>query len=344
MAPKLDQIAETLDQLISLDIPARGIIGKLYGAAREKAGRPLTLAAADHLCRRVRPGDTVVIATGWVDQPVVAPDCGESDGPPGAVALARALRLALKAAPVIVTDACLVEGVRLVARAAGFQCVAPGAIGHSVARDKLLTLAVLPFPTAPAAAETAAEELLATLKPAACIAIERGGMNTAGVIHNMGGEDTGASQAKLDYLFRAAARRQIATVAIGDGGNEIGMANIAAAVRAQVPHGAKCQCPCGAGLAPATPVDVLITAAISNWGAYALADLIGLQAGVPAAICEAAGEKRVLEATAAAGFHDPIAGGVFPGADGCGLDATLAMVALLREAVLQGNARYNKTK
>lgn len=340
MAPKLHQIAETLDQLISLDVPARGIIGKLYAAAREKAGQPLTLAAADLLCRRVRPGDTVVLATGWVDQPVVAPGCGESDGPPGTVALARALRLSLKAAPVIVTDACLVDGLRLVARAAGFQCVAPGEISHSVARDKLLTLAVLPFPTDHAAAETAAEELLAAIEPAACIAIERGGMNAAGVIHNMNGEDTGASQAKLDYLFRAAARRQIATLGIGDGGNEIGMANIAAAVRAQVPHGAKCQCPCGGGLAPATPVDVLVAAAISNWGAYALADLIALQAGVPAAVCTAAGEKRVLEATAVAGFHDPIAGGVFPGADGCGLDPSLAMVSLLREAVLQGAARY----
>ncbi len=340
MAPKLHQIAETLDQLISLDIPARGIIGKLYAAAREKTGQPLTLAAADLLGRRIRPGDTVVIATGWVDQPVVAPGCGESDGPPGAVALARALRLALKATPVIVTDDCLVDGVKSVARAAGFQCVASEEVGHSVARDKLRTIAVVPFPTAPTAAEAAAERLLADLRPAACIAIERGGMNEAGIIHNMNGQDTGDSQAKLDYLFRAAAQRQIATVAIGDGGNEIGMANIAAAVRAQVPFGAKCQCPCGSGLAPATIVDVLVTAAISNWGACALADLIALQAGVPAAICDAAGEKRVLEATAAAGFHDPIAGGVIPGADGCGLDASLAMVTLLREAVLQGAARY----
>ncbi|MDT8902503.1 glutamate cyclase domain-containing protein [Anaeroselena agilis] len=339
MIPKTQQIAETLDRLISLDVPARGIIAKLYGAAREKTGKPLTLAAADLLIDRVRPGDTVIIATGWVDQPVVAPGCGESDGPPGAVALARALRLALKAAPVIVTDACLVEGVKLVARAAGFQCVAPGEIGHSVARDKLLTLAVLPFPVAGDEAAVAAERLLDDLKPAACIAIERGGMNDAGVIHNMNGEDTGASQAKLDHLFRAAGSRRIATVAVGDGGNEIGMANIADAVRAQVPYGAKCQCPCGRGLAPATPVDVLVAAAISNWGGYAIAALLGLLAGAPAAGPDAAREKRVLEATAAAGFHDPISGGVYPGADGCGADAHLAFVTLVREAVLHGNAR-----
>ncbi len=340
MEAKLEQIAATLDRIISLDIPARGLIGKLYPAAREKAGRPLTLAATDLLCRRVRPGDTVILATGWVDQPVVAPGCGESDGPPGTVAMARALRLALKAAPVIVTDACLVEGLKLVARAAGFQCVAPDEIGHSVVRDKLLTVAILPFPAADAAAKQEAERLLDDLKPAACIAIERGGMNGAGVIHNMSGEDTNGSQAKLDYLFRAAGRRQIATIGVGDGGNEIGMANIAAAVRAHVPCGAACRCPCASGLAPVTPVDVLVTAVISNWGAYALADLLGLRTEAPAAIVDDAAARRVLEATAAAGFHDPIAGGVYPGADGCGLDANLGFVTLLREALLNGAARY----
>ncbi len=340
MDTKLEQIAATLDQIISLDIPARGLIAKLYPAAREKVGRPLTLAATDLLCQRVKPGDTVILATGWIDQPVAAPGCGESDGPPGTVALARALRLALKAAPVIVTDACLVEGVKLVARAAGFQCVAPDEIGHSVARDKLLTVAVLPFPAETAAAEQEAERLLTGLKPAACIAIERGGMNEAGVIHNMIGEDTNGSQAKLDHLFRAAGRRQIATIGVGDGGNEIGMANIADAVRAHVPHGASCRCSCAAGLAPATPVDILVAAVISNWGAYALADLLGLRTGVPTAIVDAAATRRVLEATAAAGFHDPIAGGVYPGADGCGLDANLAVVTALREALLNGAARY----
>ena len=335
----LHEVAETIDALMRLDVAGRGIIGGLYAAAREKAGRPLTLAAAELLCRSVRPGDKVVIATGWVDQPVVAPGYGESDGPPGAVALARALRLSLRAAPVIVTDPCLVDGLKLVARAAGFQCVDADAIGHSVARDKLLTIAVLPFPSDAAEAVAAADRLLTELAPAACVAIERGGMNDAGVIHNMAGEDTGASQARLDFLFRAAARAGIATLGIGDGGNEIGMANIADAVRAAVPYGAHCQCPCAAGLAVATPVDALVTAAVSNWGAYAVAAVLGLKTGTPAALNDADRERRVLEATAAAGFHDPIAGGVFPGADGCGLDGQLAMVTLIREAALQGAAR-----
>lgn len=337
---KLAKIAETLDGLIRLDIPARGVIGCLYAAAREKAGRPLTLAAADLLAARVKPGDVVFIATGWVDQPEVAPGHGESDGPPGTVALARTIRLALQATPIIVTDACLVAATEAVARAAGFQCVPAESVGLSVARNKLMTTTVLPFPAEAAAASEEAAKMLNAFRPAACIAIERGGGNGAGVIHNMAGLDTGASQAKLDYLFAAARRQGVATVAIGDGGNEIGMGNIAATVRERVPYGAACQCGCGGGLAAAAEVDVLVTASISNWGAYALAALLAAKLAAPAAMIDEAKERRVHEAAAAAGFHDPLSGGVFPGADGCCMATCLAMVTLIQEAVRQGGDRY----
>lgn len=337
---KLTRIAETLDRLMSMDIPARGIISVLYEAAREKTGRPLTMAAVDLLQASIRPGKNVIIATGWVDQPVVVPGHGESDGPPGAVALAKALRLGLKAAPIIVTDECLVEGVKQVARSAGFQCVRPEDIIHSIERNKLMTIAVLPFSADEEEARRQAAEMVAALKPAACIAIERGGMNSVGVVHNMSGQNAGEGQAKIDYLFQAARTAGVATLGIGDGGNEIGMANIAEAVRTRVPHGTECQCPCGEGIAVSTPVDVLVTATVSNWGAYAVAALLGLNCGVPAAIHDPVMERRMLEATAAACFHDPITGLLMPGADGCGLDVHIGMVTLLKEAVLQGQARY----
>jgi len=337
---KLAKIAETLDQLIRLDIPARGIIGTLYEAARLKAGQPLTLAAVKLLQKAIKPGDKVIIATGWVDQPVVAPGCGETDGPPGALALARALRLTLKAAPIIVTDECLVNGVKQVARAAGFECVQPEELIHSIERNKLLTISVLPFPVEWDEARQQAVKLLDVLKPAACIALERGGVNADGIIHNMLGHDTGASQAKVDYIFQLAGERGIATLGIGDGGNEIGMANIADAVKAHVPYGAKCQCPCGGGFALSTRVDVLVTATISNWAGYALAALLGIMTGTEAAICDAVQENRMLQAMPNAGFHDAIFGGVFPSVDGCEAPVQLAMVTLIREAVLQGEKRY----
>ena len=103
-AAKYVELADTLDRLMTLDIPARGIIDKLYQAARELSAEPLTLAAAKGLQKAVRPGDAVLIASGWVDQPLVAPECGETDGPPGAIVLARALRVACKARPIILVD------------------------------------------------------------------------------------------------------------------------------------------------------------------------------------------------------------------------------------------------
>ena len=100
----------------------------------------MTLAAVELLCNAVQPANPVIIATGWVDQPLAAPGCGESDGPPGAVLLARSLRIALKALPIILVDECLVEGMKNVARAAGFQCVPPEHLHYSVELNKLLTL------------------------------------------------------------------------------------------------------------------------------------------------------------------------------------------------------------
>lgn len=337
---KLTKIADTLDRLVNLDISARGIIGCLYDAARRREGQPLTLAAVNLLRKSVKPGDKVIIATGWVDQPMVAPDCGESDGPPGALALARALRLALKASPVIIVDDCLVDGIRRIARAAGFQCVPPENLAYSIERDRLLTLSVLPFPAIPDLCVKEASNLIDRLQPAACISIERGGMNSAGVIHTMDGMDSGRFHASMDYLFLAAGERGIATIAVGDGGNEIGMGNIKDTVRRHVPYGEKCRCGCGAGIAASTKVDVLVTAAISNWGAYALAALLGAGTGVLEAVNDAGMEGRVLRATAEAGFHDSILGSVTPGADGCNAGIHQAMVTLLREAVLQGGRRY----
>jgi len=53
------------------------------------------------------------------------------------------------------------------------------------------------------------------------------------------------------------------------------------------------------------------------------------------ALPDPAREKRVLEAAAAAGFHDAIYGEVCGSVDGSPLETQLAIVQLMREAVLQ---------
>ena len=244
--------------------------------------------------------------------------------------------MGLNAIPVIVTDECLVPGIQQIARSAGFQCVPTENLAASITHKKLMTTTVLPFPNEAAASKLVSTTILNDLQPKVCIAIERGGMNSAGVIHNMQGRDTGSSQAKLDYLFLAAREKGIATMAIGDGGNEIGMGNIASSVREHVPFGEQCNCSCGCGLAPATLVDVLVAATVSNWGAYAVAAMLAMSTGNIEVANNVDREKRVLTATADAGFHDTISGSVTPGVDGCAAHTHIAMVRLMHETVVQG--------
>jgi hypothetical protein len=92
------------------------------------------------------------------------------------------------------------------------------------------------------------------------ISIERCGRSADGAPRNMRGEDISAFTTPLDDLFLAGPWRRIA---IGDGGNEIGMGSVPASLIGEfVAHGEKIAC--------ATPADHLIVVGVSNWGAYAL--------------------------------------------------------------------------
>ena len=92
------------------------------------------------------------------------------------------------------------------------------------------------------------------------VSIERCGQSADGTPRNMRGEDIGAHAALLDPIFIAGPWR---TVAIGDGGNEIGMGALPAGlIAAHVKHGATIAC--------VTPADHLVMAGVSHWGAYAL--------------------------------------------------------------------------
>jgi hypothetical protein len=92
------------------------------------------------------------------------------------------------------------------------------------------------------------------------IAIERCGRSADGVPRNMRGLDIGSYTAPLDDLFTAG---PWGTVAIGDGGNEIGMGALPRTLIARhVMHGETIAC--------VTPARHLIVAGVSNWGAYGL--------------------------------------------------------------------------
>jgi hypothetical protein len=92
------------------------------------------------------------------------------------------------------------------------------------------------------------------------ISIERCGRSADGAPRNMRGLDISSYTAPLDELFTAGPWK---TIAIGDGGNEIGMGSLPRELIAQhVDHGEIIAC--------VTPARHLIVAGVSNWGAYAL--------------------------------------------------------------------------
>jgi D-glutamate cyclase len=332
----IERAAERIDRLMSLDVAARGVIDQLYGWARNHSDSPLCLSAARLIAERVGEGDIVFIATGWPDRPHISPQIAETDGPPGAAALARALLIGLKAVPVVLIEPNLVSGMTRVLEATGLRALSPEEASEAVASSApIMAGSVLPFPVEREAARQRAHELIDTYAPKAAVAVEKGGMNEHGYVHTSRGDETTKHMAKVDYLFQEAARRNIATVGIGDGGNEIGMSLIADDIRAHLPYGKAGKDPKKGGIAPSTITDVLVAASISNWGAYGVAACLALLLGRPEVLHDAETEARLHRVGADASFIDGITGMVEPGADGLRTQIHEAFITVMGETVRQ---------
>jgi hypothetical protein len=178
---------------------------------------------------------TVLIGTGF---PVL--DTFETDGPVGAIALYQAL-LQLGANPVIVCGKPL------------SQVLAPDYKVHEIAVGN------------PQQREQETRTALAELSPCAIVSIERPGLSAAGKYFNMRGEDISARCACFDHFLNFA---ECPSIAIGDGGNEIGMGNVVPALVALdiIPAVTRC--------------DELLIADVSNWGALGLIAIIGYWQGM----------------------------------------------------------------
>jgi hypothetical protein len=176
------------------------------------------------------PG-TVLIATGFYIPAGAAP---ETDGPPGAVALGRVIA-SLGSRVLYVTDAYSAAVLR-------------GLLGRG---EEVLEFPIVDHQTS----RTHAADLLTSLDPSLTIAVERCGLTDEGVYRNMRGVDVSGYHAKIDYLFRI----HDCSVGIGDGGNEIGMGSVAAAIPMVMPM---------AGRPSVTATTRLVISSVSNWGAW----------------------------------------------------------------------------
>jgi hypothetical protein len=294
--------SDPVDHLLALDPGSRGIVAFFTpGAAR---------AAATTLVDASR----VLITTGFA----VADGAGETDGPPGAAVLGRALRQ-LGARVRYVTDAVTVPLLEAALKAL----------------EEPLHITVYP------AGSGAAGEVLARERPTHLVAIERPGRAANGDYLSARAESVAAWNRPLDDLFLFAGagessrgrrrsgggQNRPVTIGVGDGGNEIGMGNVRPRlVRARSPL---------ARIASIVCTDHLVVAGTSNWGAYGVVAQLARLAGRPL-LHSSAVERRMVEACVQAGAVDGITRRREATVDGLSLDVHAAVVELLGLACSSG--------
>lgn len=337
-----DIVGEYVDRLCTIAMRPKGMmreaLNALYAAARNEANEPLTMKAARLLTERVKPGDTVFISTGAGAPPWMP--YGETDGPLGAAALGRAITLGLRATPIFIGEARNMPPLEATIRSAGLLLSPREWIA---ARPGTGVTATIPFPEDDTEAQRIASYLLDDWQPSALIAVEKLGPNAKGFIHSARGTNWTDDHAKVHYLFNTATERGIATVGVGDGGNEIGFGRIYNETRAVAPFGAECRCPCQDGMATVTGADVLVVAAISNWGAYGVAGCLAYLQGDVDILHDEATEARMLVSCAEAGGMEGLYTLTIPMVDGTSARVQTAFIAMLREIVANNLKEFSRS-
>jgi hypothetical protein len=319
-------ITENIDALINLDVSSYGVIRHLYEAARARVDRPLTRVAAERL-RDAFPeeGEYFVVTAGWV-MPGIYP-YGETDGPIGAATLGRALGLGLQARMIVLTEEPLLECTKAACRAAGLSVLTEGDL-RSAPRPphaRFQHCILIPLPVDDAKAKAEAERIFETYRPKALISIEKNGANRDGNYSMVDGSDNSDCVGKAERLFEEAAGRGVLTIGIGDRGNEIGFGNIVDVPRAILPFGDKATA--------VSEVDLLITAAVSNWGASGIAAALAVLLNRPEVMHDPETERRMLHRCVEAGAVDGFTCRPVFMTDGMTEATHIAICALLNELV-----------
>ncbi len=220
--------AEALDLSLVIEdiLVARNLRGMKTVQPHLESGYCLRAARILHDCRGI-----VLIGTGF---PVV--ETFETDGPVGAIAFYETLEK-IGATPILVCGRPISQALAERFRVYEIH------VGNNNRR------------------EYEAQHALTAFRPDAVISIERPGQAADGGYYNMRGESISAHTACFDNFMNLS---QCETIAIGDGGNEIGMGKVAAALA-------------DLNIVPSTTsCDELIVADVSNWGAYGIISFLSI--------------------------------------------------------------------
>ena len=300
---------DNIDKLINIEMRRTGMPrGKkwvLWEVARAISPEPLVLAAARVLDRAPC---SIAIVTGAAvpgHMPV-----GENDGPFGSVVLAGAL-VSIGHTVTIYTDPDALPPIAMLAKRAGLNVdVLPLTLGDTVQQVKIAE------------------------KQDLFVAIERLGGNRNGFIYGVTGVSRSPHRANVDTIFTTAAKLSKPTVAIGDGGNEIGFGRVHAELEKRLPeHIMAAKTPCGGGVFSVVPTDVLAVGTSSNIGAYGVVAALALLKK-DASLCHTPEEEVALHHVGVGlGLVDGGGGGLIPWCDGIPADANAALVRLMQNIV-----------
>jgi hypothetical protein len=245
----------------------------------------------------------VAVVTGFYI-PTASPPAFETDGPLGAVFLARTL-VPLGVRVVLMAEPGCQVALRAGLAAAGREDVPvadlPGAWPAPVPAISFLVALEVVGPnhtegsirTSPGASPATVEAFLAEVPP-----------QQRDRCYSMRGRDITVYAGPAPRLFEPypPLGRPWLTIGIGDGGNEIGMGKVPWEV-------VRCNIPRGGLIACRIPTDYLVVAGVSNWGAYALAAGVALlrRGALPPDLLDPDREADILRAMVE---HGPLVDGV----------------------------------
>ncbi len=267
-----------LNNIMTLDAGGRGML----------VPAPDLSAVADTLLRAER----VLVLTGF---PVVDADGkvhGETDGPLGAAEIACTLAQ-LGCRVWLAADE--VEYPLLFAAAEVYGAAAGVALCHADGMDDgadipcgHIALVKVPF----ADTDLFADWLLKTHRFTHFVPVERPGRGACGHYCSMRGRFLDAMVADTDCFMKLF---HGVSVAVGDGGNELGMGKYRDEIARHVPHGDE--------IAAELSADHVLCAGVSNWWGPGLAALLSYKTGRPLLV-GAETEEKALAAVLAAGGID----------------------------------------
>lgn len=259
-------------------------------------------------CRSLAGASAVGVVTGFFI-PTATPPAAETDGPPGAVFLARALA-PLGIRVVLATDAHAYPALE--------ACALPESVSLIELPDAAEAHAM-----GPAAYCDLFRHAAGPLSH--LVAIERVGPNYDGRCLTMRGRDVTDKTSPAQWLFGFGGYK---TVGVGDGGNELGMGKLPHGVIAANVNG-------GAAVACHVPADYLVVAGISNWGAFGLGVGVRLLRGEKCDdLFDVERERDTLVRMVAAGpLVDGVRGGQSVSVDGLDFDRYIAPLVAMRSRV-----------